>query len=75
MGLPLACAVLVWPRNGPPDLWLGDAGTQAARQVGQIGIAGLCLERGKGAVKGPQEMVARIAEHRIFPHPPRRQRQ
>jgi competence protein ComEC len=30
VGLPLACAVLVWPRNAPPDLWIGDAGTQAA---------------------------------------------
>lgn len=30
LGLPLACAVLVWPRPPVPDLWIGDAGTQAA---------------------------------------------
>lgn len=30
LGLPLACAVLVWPRPPAPDLWIGDAGTQAA---------------------------------------------
>ena len=30
LGLPLACAVLIWPRDPAPDLWIGDAGTQAA---------------------------------------------
>lgn len=30
LGLPLACAVLIWPRDAAPDLWIGDAGTQAA---------------------------------------------
>ena len=30
LGLPLAVAVLVWPRPAPPDLWIGDGGTQAA---------------------------------------------
>lgn len=30
LGLPLACAVLIWPRPPAPDLWIGDGGTQAA---------------------------------------------
>ncbi|RZJ40055.1 MAG: competence protein ComEC, partial [Brevundimonas sp.] len=30
LGLPLACAVLVWPRAPTPDLWIGDSGLQAA---------------------------------------------
>lgn len=30
LGLPLACAVLLWPRPQPPDIWIGDGGTQAA---------------------------------------------
>jgi len=30
LGLPLACAVLVWPRHPTPDLWIADAGTNAA---------------------------------------------
>ena len=30
LGLPLACAVLVWPRAPAPDLWIGDGGLQAA---------------------------------------------
>jgi competence protein ComEC len=30
LGLPFACAVLVWPRDPAPDLWIGDGGTQAA---------------------------------------------
>ena len=30
LGLPLACAVLVWPRAPTPDLWIGDGGLQAA---------------------------------------------
>lgn len=30
LGLPLACAVLIWPRAPTPDLWIGDSGLQAA---------------------------------------------
>lgn len=30
LGLPLACAVLIWPRAAPPDVWIGDGGLQAA---------------------------------------------
>lgn len=30
LGLPLACAVLVWPRATTPTLWIGDGGTNAA---------------------------------------------
>ncbi|MFA4940155.1 ComEC/Rec2 family competence protein [Brevundimonas sp.] len=30
LGLPLAAAVLVWPRAPTPDLWIGDGGTNAA---------------------------------------------
>ena len=30
LGLPLAMAVMVWPRAPTPDLWIGDGGTQAA---------------------------------------------
>lgn len=30
LGLPFACAVLLWPRPAPPDLWIGEGGTQAA---------------------------------------------
>lgn len=30
LGLPFACAVLVWPRPPAPDVWIGDGGTQAA---------------------------------------------
>jgi competence protein ComEC len=30
LGLPLAAAVLVWPRPPAPDIWIGDGGTQAA---------------------------------------------
>lgn len=29
-GLPLAMAVMIWPRAPTPDLWIGDGGTQAA---------------------------------------------
>ena len=28
-GLPLAAAVLIWPRPAAPDLWIGDGGTNA----------------------------------------------
>lgn len=30
LGLPLAAAVLVWPRAPTPDVWIGDGGTNAA---------------------------------------------
>ena len=30
LGLPLACAVLLWPRPQVPDIWIGDAATNAA---------------------------------------------
>jgi len=35
LGLPLACAVLVWPRHPTPDLWIADAGTNAAIVTGE----------------------------------------
>lgn len=35
LGLPLAAAVLIWPRPAAPDLWIGDGGSNAAfHQVG-----------------------------------------
>ena len=34
LGLPLAAAVLIWPRPAPPDLWIGDGGTNAAIRSG-----------------------------------------
>lgn len=34
LGLPLAAAVLVWPRAPTPDLWIGDGGTNAAFHQG-----------------------------------------
>lgn len=30
LGLPFACAVMLWPRTPAPDVWIGDGGTQAA---------------------------------------------
>ena len=30
LGLPLALAVLIWPRPPAPDVWIGDGGTNAA---------------------------------------------
>lgn len=33
LGLPMAMAVLVWPRSEAPDVWLGDGGTNAAYRV------------------------------------------
>ena len=41
LGLPLAAAVMLWPRDPPPDLWIGDGGTQAA----WIGAAGTTVMR------------------------------
>ena len=29
LGLPLACAVLMWPRDVAPDIWIGEAATNA----------------------------------------------
>ncbi|MBX9707760.1 MAG: ComEC family competence protein [Caulobacteraceae bacterium] len=34
LGLPFACAVLLWPRVETPTLWIGDAGTHAAWSEG-----------------------------------------
>ena len=34
LGLPMAAAVLLWPRPPAPDLWIGDGGTNAAFRVG-----------------------------------------
>jgi competence protein ComEC len=34
LGLPFACAVLVWPRAPTPTVWIGDGGTNAAFSQG-----------------------------------------
>src|SRR5690606_3926779 len=34
LGLPFACAVLLWPRPPTPDLWIGEGGAQAAFRRG-----------------------------------------
>jgi len=34
LGLPFACAVLLWPRAEPPDVWIGAEGTNLAVRVG-----------------------------------------
>ena len=34
LGVPFACAVLLWPRAPTPTLWIGDAGTNAAWSEG-----------------------------------------
>jgi competence protein ComEC len=39
LGLPFACAVLLWPRPPAPDLWIGDGGTQAAYVRGREAVA------------------------------------
>src|SRR5690606_18573627 len=37
LGLPLAAAVLIWPRPVPPDIWIGDGGANAAyRQEDEV---------------------------------------
>jgi len=36
IGLPLACAVLVWPRAPAPDVWIGDGGAKAATVDGGL---------------------------------------
>jgi competence protein ComEC len=39
LGLPLAAAVMLWPRAPTPDLWIGDGGTNAAWvQAGQTTV-------------------------------------
>ncbi|CAN5218316.1 ComEC/Rec2 family competence protein [soil metagenome] len=38
LGLPLAAAVLVWPRAPTPDLWIGDGGTNAAFHRGHDAV-------------------------------------
>ena len=38
LGLPLAAAVLIWPRAPTPDLWIGDGGTQAAWREGDQAV-------------------------------------
>ncbi|WP_242913621.1 ComEC/Rec2 family competence protein [Brevundimonas pishanensis] len=35
LGLPMACAVLLWPRPEPPSIWIGEAATNAAWVEGQ----------------------------------------
>ncbi|MDB5421917.1 MAG: competence protein ComEC, partial [Brevundimonas sp.] len=39
LGLPLAAAVLIWPRAPTPDLWIGDGGTSAAFHRGREAVA------------------------------------
>lgn len=36
LGLPLACAVAIWPRAPSPDLWIGEGGTQGAWVQGGV---------------------------------------
>ena len=38
LGLPFACAVLLWPRAPTPTLWIGDGGTNAAFSVARTAI-------------------------------------
>ncbi|QTC89530.1 ComEC/Rec2 family competence protein [Brevundimonas pondensis] len=38
LGLPLAAAVLVWPRPAAPDLWIGDGGTNAAWRQAEAAV-------------------------------------
>lgn len=33
LGLPFACAVLLWPRASPPDIWVGAEGTNLAVRI------------------------------------------
>ncbi|WP_420469535.1 ComEC/Rec2 family competence protein [Brevundimonas sp. FT23042] len=66
LGLPLACAVLIWPRPAPPDLWIGDGGLQAAwvedgratvvrPGVRQFAVDVWTRRRGLAAVERPAE--------------------
>lgn len=38
LGLPFAAAVLIWPREPTPDLWIGDGGTNAAFHRDQAAV-------------------------------------
>jgi competence protein ComEC len=38
LGLPFALAVLLWPRPAPPDIWIGNAGANAAWRVEQAAV-------------------------------------
>ncbi|MET4684585.1 ComEC/Rec2 family competence protein [Brevundimonas faecalis] len=38
LGLPLAAAVLIWPRPAAPDVWIGDGGTNAAFRRGEVAV-------------------------------------
>lgn len=38
LGLPFACAVLVWPRAPTPTVWIGDEGTNAAFSAGDQAV-------------------------------------
>ncbi len=38
LGLPLAAAVLIWPRPAAPDIWIGDGGTNAAWRQDEAAI-------------------------------------
>lgn len=39
LGLPLALAVLIWPRPPMPDLWIGDGATTAAVREGREAVS------------------------------------
>lgn len=39
LGLPLACAVLIWPRPAAPDIWIGDGATTAAVREGTRAVS------------------------------------
>ncbi len=38
LGLPFACAVLVWPRASTPTVWIGDEGANAAFSAGSEAV-------------------------------------
>lgn len=39
LGLPFACAVLIWPRPAAPDIWIGDGGATAAVREGTRAVS------------------------------------
>ncbi len=39
LGLPFACAVLIWPRPPAPDIWIGDGATTAAVREGTQAVS------------------------------------
>ncbi len=64
LGLPLAAAVMLWPRDPPPHLWIGDGGTQAAwveagrATVMRDGVRQFAVDvwsRRRGVSPGPRE--------------------